>query len=85
MTHSSKQETFKRILSGYYTSYEMLEISLWELMRERCSWSLTLSAVDGSPHAFKMVPGTWFIRQAYENGPEWHEDIKKCAKELGLL
>lgn len=81
----SKQETFKRILSGYYTSHTMVETPLWELMKKRCHWSLTLAVSNDKNVAFKIVNGKWFIRQAYENGPEWHKDIKECAKELGML
>ena len=80
----TKQETFKRILSGYYTSYKIVEAPLWELMRERCGWSLTL-AVSNEYIAFRMAPGEFYIKQVYENGLEWHKDIKECAKELGLL
>jgi len=82
----TKQETFKRILSGYYTSHNMVETPLWELMKKRCSWSLTLVAPPNDKYiAFRMVHGEFYVKEVYENGPEWHEDIKECAKELGLL
>lgn len=81
----TKQETFKRILSGYYTEYSMVETELWEKMRERCGWSLTLAISNDKNVAFKIVAGDFYIKQVYENGSEWHENIKECAKELGLL
>lgn len=83
----SKQETFKRILSGYYTSHTMLETPLWWLMKKRCYWSLTLAVSNykNMAVAFKTIDGEFYVKQVYENGAEWHEDIKECAKELGLL
>lgn len=81
----SKQETFKRILSGYYTEYSMVETELWELMKKRHNWGLTFSPSQDKHIAFRMVNSKWFIKQVHENGPEWHKDIKECAKELGML
>ena len=80
----SKQETFKRILSGYYTSHTMVETPLWEMMKGKCGWSLTLS-ISNEFIAYRMTHGEFYVKQVYENSPEWHEDIKECVKELGLL
>lgn len=85
MKSLSKQKMFQRILSGYYSEHMMVETELWEYMKKHCHWSLTLSSDGYNYVAFKMVNGDHYIKQVYENGAEWHRDLKSCMKEMGLL
>ena len=82
----TKQKMFQRILSGYYSEHMMVETELWEYMKKHCHWSTTLAPNEDKYVAFKMVrdPDD-HIKQVYENGTQWHNDLKSCMKEIGLL
>lgn len=81
----TKQKMFQRILSGYYNEHMMVETELWEYMKKHRYWSLTYSPTEDKHIANCLVNGDHHIKQVYENGTEWHRDLKWCMKEMGLL
>lgn len=80
----SKQEIFKRILSGYYRSVNNLDKELWATMSEKFYWSLTLNDKDENV-AFKSISGDFYITNIYENSLGWHNDIRSCLKILDRI
>lgn len=80
----TKQETFKRLLSGHYRSVNSLDKKLWTIMKEKFYWSLTATDL-GEDIAFKSVPGDFYVKSIYQDSLEWHKNIKACLVKLGRI